>query len=71
MALSTLFMVYERARPLSTKAATATGTAGAQSQVEIYGAVPGGDAVSPAGVAHRRGVFAMDQAVFGVSQGKS
>ena len=64
-------MVHERARPLSTKAARATGTAGAQSEAQIHGAVPGGDAVSPAGVAHGGGVFAVDQAVHGVSQGKS
>ena len=64
-------MVHEHVRPLSTKAASATGTAGAQSQAQIPGAVPGGHAVPLAGVAHGGGVFAVDQAVHCVSQGKS
>ena len=39
------------------KAASATGKADAQAQAQIHGAVPGGDAVSPAGVTHGGGVF--------------
>ena len=40
-------MVHERARPLSTKAATATGTAGAQSQGAVKGTISRGLPVSP------------------------
>ena len=49
------------------KAAPASGKAGAQSQAQIYGAVPGSDAVPSTGVAHRGGVFAVDQAVYFLS----
>jgi predicted O-methyltransferase YrrM len=48
-------LTQEHAIARQRKAASAIGKAGAQSQVQVHGAMPGGDAVSPAVSAIRVG----------------
>ena len=65
------FCLYEPAILSCPKAELASGAVFAQSQAQIHGAMPGGDAFPASGGAVGASVSGVDQAVFGVSQGKS